>query len=343
MSVSKRWTDPPGAVVPREGAWTVSQVHGGLDAAIVTARMRELWVVGTLSSLRRTKGGFVSLELVEYQADASTVRAVLPVGIFREPAAQIDGTLRQAGMSLQDGLEVALYGRLGSNGAYSPLRLVALGVDPRVAVGAAVLARDELVRELEMSGALVAQRQLAMMEVPRRIGLVSAAEGAGRADVITVLGRSEYGFDVVEARAAMSGPSAPAQVARALRGLCARGVEVIVLARGGGARSDLAGFDSAEVAKAVASCPVPVLSALGHATDRTVCDMVAHGVYPTPSAAAAALVARAEARARRDEAAAAERQQAAQLAVARRRSRRAVRVAVAAVVVLVLVLVALVG
>lgn len=78
---------------------------------------------------------------------------------------------------------------------------------------------------------MAAQRALGMPAVPRRIGLVSATEGAGRADVIEVLRRSAHAFEVVEARAAMSGPTAPAQVARALSGLCAQGVEVIVLAR----------------------------------------------------------------------------------------------------------------
>jgi exodeoxyribonuclease VII large subunit len=323
--------------VPARAAWTVSQVHAGLDAALANAGMRQLWVLGTVSSLRR-KTGFVSMELVEYQPDATTVRSVLPVGIFRQAAGEIDRVLAGAGVNLEDGVEIAIYGRLESNGAYGPLRMVALRVDPRVSLGAVVVARDELVRELEATGAMAAQKALALPDVPRRIGLVSPAEGAGRADVIEGLRRSGHGFDVVEARAAMSGPTAPAQVTRALRGLCARKVDVILLARGGGARSDLAAFDSPELARAVSACAVPVITALGHATDRTVCDMVAHAVFPTPSAAAAALVARAEAQVRQQQAAAVQVRQAEQLAVARRRSRTAVRVAVLAVALLILVL-----
>ena len=263
------------------------------------------------------------------------------MGIFRQSAFEIDQVLARAGVELADGLEVAVYGRLESNGAYGPLRMVALGVDPRIAVGAAVLARDDLVRELEASGEMASQRALVLPAAPRRIGLVSGAEGAGRADVIEVLGRSSHGFEVVEARAAMSGPSAAPQVARALRGLCAQRVEVILLARGGGARSDLAAFDSPELARAVAGCPVPVLTALGHATDRTVCDMVAHATFPTPSAAAAALVARAEAQMREWEAMVTQQRQAEQVAVAQRRSHRAVLVAAWAVLVLLLVMLAL--
>lgn len=337
MSASGEFVDPAtgAAALP---AWTVSQLHAGLDAALASAGMRHLWVVGTVGSLRR-KNGFVSMELVEYQPDATTVRSVLPVGVFRQAAGEIDRMLAGAGVRLEDGIEVAIYGRLESNGAYGPLRMVALGVDPRVAVGAAVLARDVLVRELEASGAMVAQRALVLPAVPRRIGLVSAADGAGRADVIEVLQPSRHGFEVVEARAAMSGPTAPAQVARAMTGLCVQGVEVILLARG--ARSDLSAFDSPELARAVAACRVPVLAAIGHATDRTVCDMVAHSTFPTPSAAASALAARAEAVARQQQAEAVQVRQSEELAVARRRSRTAVAVAVVAIVVLVVVLLAL--
>ena len=288
MSSSGEWTHPAEeAVAP--AVWTVSQVHGGVDAALANAGMRQLWVVGTVSSLRR-KNGFVSFELVEYQPDATTVRSVIPVGIFRQAAAEIDRVLAGAGVRLEDGIEVAMYGRLESNGAYGPLRMVGLGVDPRVAVGAAVLARDALVAEVKGSGAMAAQKALVLPAVPRRIGLISAPEGAGRADVIEVLHRSAHAFEVVEARAAMSGPTAPAQVAGALTRLGAQGVDAILLARGGGARSDLTAFDSPQLVRAVAACRVPVLTAIGHATDTTVCDLVAHAVFPTPSAAAAALV-----------------------------------------------------
>jgi exodeoxyribonuclease VII large subunit len=339
MSASEHWSEcAEGVGAPP--AFTVSQVHAGIDSALAAAGLSQLWVVGTVSSVRRTKG-FVSLELVEFQPGATSVRSVLPVGIFRQVAGEIDQLLASAGMRLEDGVEVAMYGRLESNGAYGPLRLVGLGVDPRVAVGAAVLARAELVRELENSGAMAAQRGLVLPAVPRRIGLVSATEGAGRADVLEVLRRSGRDFEVIEARAAMGGPTAPAQVARALSALCARGVDVIVVARGGGARSDLTPFDSAELASAVATCRVPVLTAIGHATDRTVCDMVAHVSFPSPSAAAAALVARAEAHERERQAAAVQLRQAEQLAVAHRRSRMAAVVAVMAVVVLIAVLFAI--
>jgi len=144
----------------------------------------------------------------------------------------------------------------------------------------------------------------------------------------------------------MSGPAAPPAVAQALAHLQAERVDSIIIARGGGARSDLAAWDSSIVAHAIAHCRVPVLTALGHATDRTVADQVAHGAYETPSAAAAAVVAGVEALAHQALLADARPQQAPQpdqvqqdqLARSRRRAAWATAVAVVAVVLLLAVL-----
>lgn len=108
--------------------------------------------------------------------------------------------------------------------------------------------------------------------------------------------------------------------------LCGRGVEVVVIAGGPGARSDLAAFDSHELARAVLP-RAPCSAHWAKPPDRTLCDKVAHAVLPTPSSVAAGLVARAEAQGRRAEAAAVQQRQAEQLSKARRRSRAAVVVA----------------
>lgn len=318
---------------------TVSQLHQSLRGALEAAGMEWTWVSGVVTGLKRGPR-FWSWELVEHDADASTVRAVLCVGAFRKEVAEITATLSGAGVELSDGIELAVWGRLDPNPAYGRLRLLAHAVDPRATIGAAVLLRERVVAELEASGELSAQSRLAMPRVIRRVGLVSSATAAGRADVLAVLGRSPLPVDVVEAQAAMSGPSAPGEVARALDLLAERQVDVVLVARGGGARSDLAAWDSATVARAIARCPVPVVTALGHATDRTVADLAAHESHPTPSAAAAVVVARAEAAVREEEAAAAVHHHQVQLAQARHRARWAVAVARALAILVVLVVLA---
>ncbi len=150
--------------------------------------------------------------------------------------AEITSVLDGAGLELADGLEVTLWGGLDPNPGFGRLRLLARGVDFRASVGAAVLARDAVVAELAVSGDLDAQQRLALPPVVRRIGLVSSAAAAGRADVLAVLERSPLPFEVVEASAAMGGNQAPEEVAAALGILAGAGVDVVVVARGGGAR-----------------------------------------------------------------------------------------------------------
>ncbi len=306
-------------------------------AALADAGLARVWVRGVITGLRQGPR-FTSWDLVEYGDDAAQVRAVLAVGAFRRQAGEIVAVLRGAGLELADGLEVAVWGRLDPNPAFGRLRLLAEGIDARATVGAAVLARDQVVAELDAAGDLAAQQRLTVPEVIARLGLVSSAAAAGRADVLAVLARSPAPVHVVEAPAAMAGPHVATEVARSLEYLAAADVDLILVARGGGARSDLAPWDSAELARAIARCQIPVCVALGHASDRTVADMAAHRSHPAPSAAAAAVVATVEAgvQLRATEAAAHHHRTA--IAVARRRLRYAVVSAVVAVVVLVVLL-----
>ncbi len=318
---------------------TVTRLLGLLDGAVASAGLgTELCVTGTLSGLRRGRS-FTTGELVDYEADGSTVASVLSIGMFARDAAQISKTLVAAGTELADGLVVALWGRLDLNPRYGRLRLVAKRVDPRTTIGAVVLAREDLVAELERTGRLRAQQARSVAQVVRRLGLVSSAGTAGRADVLEVLASSPMSIDVVEAQAAMSGPGAPTQVARAVSDLATADVELIVIARGGGAKFDLASAESREVAMAITDCPVAVWVALGHSTDRTLADRLANRSLPTPSAAAGELVARAQAAQTALDERAQRAQFQAQLVTSRRRSRQAVAIAVAMVILVLVVLV----
>ncbi|MGI8757105.1 MAG: exodeoxyribonuclease VII large subunit [Acidimicrobiales bacterium] len=151
------------------GLLTVSQVHEGLRGALEQAGLGRVWVIGVVSSLRRGPR-FCSWELVEYGDDAAQVRAVLAVGAFRRELAEVDSVLQGAGLELADGLEVSLWGRLDPNPGFGRLRLLVEGIDPRASLGAAVMARDRVVAELEATGQLSAQRALVLPAVVRRVG-----------------------------------------------------------------------------------------------------------------------------------------------------------------------------
>jgi exodeoxyribonuclease VII large subunit len=126
--------------------------------------------------------------------------------------------------------------------------------------------------------------------VPLRLGLVTSGGSAAEHDVLDELGRSGLAFRVVKADARVQGPTAPRSVAWALRAVAARGVDAVLLVRGGGATTDLAAFDSEVIARAIAQLDVVVLTGIGHDIDRSVADDVAHAAYKTPTACAQAVV-----------------------------------------------------
>ncbi len=323
-------------VEAREGSvLTVSELHTNVLAALDNAGLDRVWVTGVVAGLRRGPR-FSSWELVEYGDDATQVRAVIAVGAFARTATEIAAVLHDGGLELADGLEVALWGRLDPNPTFGRMRLLAEGVDARATIGAAVVARDQVVAALTASGELDAQRTLVVPAIITRIGLISSAAAAGRADVLAGLGRSPVPVQVVEAPAAMAGPQARDAVVQALTRLAAANVDVIVVARGGGARSDLAAWDSTELARAIARCPTAVWVALGHASDRTVADLAANQSHSTPSAAAAAVVASIESEIQRQAQVAAAHHHQVQLADARRRYAVVAAVLVAMVVAAVL-------
>jgi exodeoxyribonuclease VII large subunit len=120
---------------------------------------------------------------------------------------------------------------------------------------------------------------------------VTSSGSAAEADFVHELGRSGFAFDLVRIDARVQGLDAPLEVVAGIRDAVAAGVDVIALVRGGGAKTDLQAFDDERVARAIALCPVPVLTGIGHEVDRSVADEVAHRAEKTPTACAQALVA----------------------------------------------------
>jgi exodeoxyribonuclease VII large subunit len=155
---------------------------------------------------------------------------------------------------------------------------------------------EELRRRLEAEGLLDPARKRTPPLLPRRVGLVTSPDGAARDDVLTTLWARFPEADVALVSTPVQGEAAPGLVARAIRHLDGvPGVDVIVVARGGGSLEDLMAFNSEVVCRAVAGATTPVVSAVGHERDVTLCDLVADVRVSTPTAAAAAVVPSREA------------------------------------------------
>jgi exodeoxyribonuclease VII large subunit len=144
-------------------------------------------------------------------------------------------------------------------------------------------------KRLEADGLLAPERKRPLPRHPRRIAFVTSSSGAALRDVISVLHRRAPGIELVVVHAAVQGDSAPNELCAALDRVARWGkAELVIIGRGGGSREDLWAFNDERVARAVAACPVPTISAVGHEIDMNLCDLVADLRAATPSAAAEA-------------------------------------------------------
>jgi exodeoxyribonuclease VII large subunit len=191
-------------------------------------------------------------------------------------------------------MKVRIFGYLDFYAPSGQLGLKMSDLDPRFTLGDLAQQRDQVLRRLAADGALDVNGRRPLSPVPLRIGVVSSAGTAAWHDFHDELVRSGFGFHVVLADTRVQGPDAARRVARAIHALSQRaerrGLDAIVVIRGGGSRNELATFDAEPIARAIAAAPVPVLTGLGHEIDRSVADEVAHTSLKTPTACAQALV-----------------------------------------------------
>jgi exodeoxyribonuclease VII large subunit len=230
----------------------------------------DLWIVGEVSSFSRSQVGHRYFSLRD---PGGVLRTVM----FRDT---MPGTL------LKDGERVLAHGRLTLYTQRGDLQFVCDFVRPE-GVGVMAARYEQLRLKLETEGLFAVSRKRPLPPFPLRVGLVTSPAGAALQDIKNVLTRRWPLATLVLAGAKVQGEDAPAEIAAALRELAREpGLDVAILARGGGSAEDLSAFNSEAVARALYGFPVPVVSGVGHETDETLADMVADLRAPTPSAAA---------------------------------------------------------
>src|SRR3954463_6245772 len=244
---------------------------------LLEAEFFEVWVEGELSNCRVWNTGHLYFTLKD---GASQVKAV----IFRS-------ALRYLKFKPADGLRVVARGRVSVYEPKGEYQLVCEHLEPH-GRGALQLAFDQLKKRLQDEGLFDAARKRPLPALPRKIGIVTSLDGAAIRDIIKVLRRRYANAHLVISPARVQGEDAAPEIARALRQIArVPGVDVVIIARGGGSIEDLWAFNEEAVARAIARVPVPVISGVGHETDVTIADFVADLRAPTPSAAAELVVA----------------------------------------------------
>jgi exodeoxyribonuclease VII large subunit len=319
-----------------------SELFGVLDDVLTEAGIEDVVVTGTVRGLRR-RARWWGFDLVEMSPAGDTPAATLRCVVFARHIDSIETELSTAGTALADGAVATVTGTLGVNPPWGELRVVVAAISIRDERSAETEARERLIAQLMSSGQAAAQRRLVVPSRSRRIGILAGAGTAGAADLDALLDASEHDWQLLRRAVPMAGARAAEAVAGGISTLAERRPDVIVVARGGGAPGEMAWADSATVATAITRCPVPVWTAIGHATDRTIADLVAHRSCPTASAAAAGLIAMVDDDTHRRRAVATEHVHAAALAGVAARARIAWIVAAVVLVVLVAVVVSGLG
>jgi exodeoxyribonuclease VII large subunit len=237
-------------------------------------RLPSVWVEGEITELRR----HARWQSVFFTLKDPSDGACLGVTILRS---RFDA-LR---LDLADGDRVHVLGRPELYEARGDFRLRALSIE-RWGLGDHLAALERLKRKLADEGLFASERKRALPQLPRRIGLVTGNDAAAKRDVLTTIATRFPGARVLVAETYVQGPLAAQAMVDALHELCAAPeVDVVVLARGGGSFEDLLPFSDERLVRAVATCPVPLVSAVGHEQDTPLCDLAADVRASTPTAA----------------------------------------------------------
>ena len=190
-----------------------------------------------------------------------------------------------------DGMQVVLFGQMTVYTARTDLQLKVTRIEAE-GDGLWRKAMEVTLAKLRREGLLDEARKRAIPHFPRIVAVVTSPDGAALRDIVAVMRKRNLGARLVLCPTRVQGDGAELEIAAALRRVARWGkADVVIVGRGGGSKEDLRAFNDERVARAVVACPVPVISAVGHEVDITICDAVADLRAPTPSAAAAAACA----------------------------------------------------
>lgn len=264
-----------GGAAPKRKAYTVTQLNREIRSKL-EEEYASVWLEGEISNFKRHTSGHLYLSLKD---DKSQIGAVF----FARDCMSVRFQIR-------DGLKVLVYGRVSLYEARGQFQFYIQQMEP-LGLGALQLAFNQLKEKLQKEGLFDVSRKRPIPVLPRRVGVVTSPTGAAIRDILNVVNRRFRGTEVLIYPVRVQGEGSAQEIARAVRELNAlRSVDVMIVGRGGGSLEDLWAFNEEEVARAVFESDIPVISAVGHEVDWTICDAVADLRAPTPSAAAELVV-----------------------------------------------------
>lgn len=253
---------------------SVSQLNFYIKSVLENdPRLTAVFLEGEISNLSlNNRSGHMYFSIKDQKA---VVRAVM-----------FAGNARRLAFLPENGMKIICHGRVSVYEPSGQYQMIVENMQPE-GVGALALAYEQLKRELEEKGLFDRAHKKPIPSFPKTIGVITSPTGAAVRDIRNILGRRFPYAKIVLCPVLVQGGEAVPQLVRAVELLGEhRACDVIIIGRGGGSMEDLWAFNSRELAMAIYNCPIPVISAVGHETDFTICDFVADLRAPTPSAAA---------------------------------------------------------
>lgn len=257
----------------QKGLLSVTQVNEYLKMLLDGDRvLSSIYVCGEISNFKLYSSGHAYFTLKD---ETGQLKAVM----FRSYASKLK-------FYPTDGMRVIAHGRVSVYEASGQYQLYVDELQPDGA-GALAMRYEQLRRKLESEGLFDLARKKPLPTMPVRIGVITSPSGAAVHDIRNILGRRFPCAEMILFPSAVQGAEAPEQLCAGIEFFGATGMcDVIIIGRGGGSAEDLWAFNDETLARTVAACPIPVISAVGHESDFTICDFVADKRAPTPSAAA---------------------------------------------------------
>ncbi len=274
---------------------TLFELNNLVRRSLETLMPDDYWVEAELSEVRTSPQGHCYMELVQKDEGGNTPVARAQAKCWRQTWYVVDRRFRQAtGQALRVGMKVLLKVRANFHEAFG-FSWIVDDIDPYFTLGDMMRRRQEILARLKAEGVIDLNKELPLPLFAQDIAVISSATAAGYGDFCRQLADNEYGFkfNTKLFAASMQGEQVEASVIDALNRIYAEAdrYDCVVIIRGGGATSDLSGFDTLALAENVANFPLPVITGIGHDRDESVVDFVAHTRVKTPTAAAAFLIA----------------------------------------------------
>jgi len=274
--------------------YSLSQLTRFINQVIKVNFESPVWIKAEISELREASNGHCYLEFIEKDPDTDTLMAKIKANIWANTYRMLKPYFESStGQQLHAGIKVLVSVTVDFHDVFG-LSLNIRDIDPTYTLGELAKRRQEIIRQLEKDGVMGMNKSLEMATLPNRIAVISSPTAAGFDDFCNQLDNNSDGFVFYKKLfpVIMQGDQAADSIIEALDNIYGHVdlFDVVVIIRGGGATTDLACFDSYELALNCAQFPLPIIAGIGHQRDLSIVDMVAHTSVKTPTAAAALLI-----------------------------------------------------